>query len=101
MIKILDASVADPAVLGAQRSQTATRVAQSCQHSLPLLPFVKVRDLSDGRVIAVRVERDVARIPSVSDAPAQPHQYVPVDEAIVRPANQVPCDWNALQAFFK
>lgn len=114
MVKILDASVANAAVLGPQRSQAPASVAQSGQHYVPLLPFVVVRNLpekksvlnvhfflrnhlSDCSVVALGVERDATGVSSVGHDPANPHHKVPVDEAIMRSPKHIPGDWDALQ----
>lgn len=71
-------------------------MTQPGQHSLALLPLVEEWYLPDRGVVAVSVERHIARVPTVRHTPADPHQDVPVDEAVVRSADQIPGDWDTL-----
>lgn len=46
VVEVRDAAVTDATVLGPERPQTATRVAQSGQHHVTPLPLVVVRNLT-------------------------------------------------------
>ena len=97
MVEVRHAPIAYAAVLRPQWPQTATAVAEPGQNDVSLLPLVKVRDLLDRPVVGVGVEWDVAGIAPVRYDPANPHDRIPVDEAVVRPSQYVPRDWNALK----
>lgn len=83
-------------MFGAQRTQTAAAVTQTGQAEIAFFPLFKVRYLLDGAIILIGGLRYVAGIATIRYYPADPHDNVPVDEAVVRFAQNVPCRWNDL-----
>lgn len=57
VVKVRDAAVTDAAVLGPERPQAATRVAQSGQHHITPLPLVVVRNLTTTYTYSTKYSR--------------------------------------------
>lgn len=65
-------------------------------HYFVVFFYLKIRYLFDSTVILIRALGYVARISSVSNYPAHPHYNVPINETIMRFAQNVPSCWNNL-----
>lgn len=58
-------------------------MAQPGKYYVTFLPLVVVWDLFNSSIVTVRVNRYITWIPTVGHNPTEPHQYIPVDEAVV------------------
>lgn len=96
MIEIRDAAIAYAAMFGAQWTQAAATMAQSREAEIAFLPFLKIRYLLDGSIILIGCLRYIARITAIGNDPADPHDNVPIDEAIMRFPEDVPRRWDYL-----
>jgi hypothetical protein len=101
MVKVCNASVADSAVLGTQRTQASTSVAQTGEYYVTFLPLVKVWNLFDGMIVTIWVKSHVTWILTIGHHPTEPHQQIPIDEAVVWASKNVPSDGNTLLSKIK
>jgi hypothetical protein len=83
MIEVFNTSVANSAVFGPQRTYAVTSVAQTGKHQVTFLPLVKVWDLFDGSIVTIRVKCHITWISTIGHNPTEPHQQIPIDEAVV------------------
>lgn len=97
MVEVRHASVAYPTVFRSQRSQATARMAQPVEDGVAFLPLVEHRDLFNRPMVGFRVHGDVPGVLPVGYEPAHPHDDVPVDEAVVGAAEDVPCYWYTLE----
>lgn len=85
--------IAHTAMLCAKWSQATATMAKPCQTDISFLPFFKVRNLSNGSIVLIRVQWDVTGVTSICNDPTNPHNNIPIDKAIMRFPQEIPSLW--------